>query len=361
MSRCAGGPFLYGLWRPEITGRGTSVVWRGHPTSNLPSSIDFLPLMVSFGPVTFAAKSEYFTGTGRRNARPVRAYLRATGRLPVDRKWPRRAGMLDSALGCCGRAVRDLPRGTRSPDGRHPAGCHYPAGANARSGIPVAGGQHQPECCRRAPFPRSADPDWISKPLTFDSLPATGAPPGPGTARPRRGRRSGSAKESCTCTPRCAKGTRRPRSACPLTKTEVWVPSASASGIDQSVAAGAPGSWSRSTAGKVPRGRRPGSGVDRRPAARWGHRPPRPPGRRSPAWSGRRSPSRRPPWPSGRMEATGWRAASADGLRAGPLVRGSSLSGLTAGSQGLADTLAAAGRASDRRQLRPGQPRRPAA
>ncbi len=65
VSRVLAGPILHVLWRPTITG-SDNVPARGGAilASNHLSIIDsfFLPLMLD-RPVTFAAKSEYFTGT----------------------------------------------------------------------------------------------------------------------------------------------------------------------------------------------------------------------------------------------------------------------------------------------------------
>jgi 1-acyl-sn-glycerol-3-phosphate acyltransferase len=122
VSRVLAGPFLHGLWRPELTG-GEHIPSSGGAilASNHLSIVDsiFLPLMVS-RPVTFAAKSEYFTGTGLLD-RLTSAYVRATGQLSVDRAGARAAqDMLDSALGLLrdGALFGIYPEGTRSPDGR---------------------------------------------------------------------------------------------------------------------------------------------------------------------------------------------------------------------------------------------------
>ncbi len=121
-SRVLAGPFLRVLWRPEVTGlehippSGGAILASNH--LSIVDSI-FLPFMIS-RPVTFAAKSEYFTGT-RLLGRATSAYLRATGQLPVDRAGARAAqDMLDSALGLLrdGALFGIYPEGTRSPDGR---------------------------------------------------------------------------------------------------------------------------------------------------------------------------------------------------------------------------------------------------
>jgi 1-acyl-sn-glycerol-3-phosphate acyltransferase len=122
MSRVVAGPILHAAWRPELTGSGHIPPSGGAIlASNHLSIVDsiFLPLMVS-RPVTFAAKSEYFTGTGLLD-RLTGAYLRATGQMSVDRASARAAqDMLDSALALLrgGALFGIYPEGTRSPDGR---------------------------------------------------------------------------------------------------------------------------------------------------------------------------------------------------------------------------------------------------
>ncbi|MBO0835865.1 MAG: 1-acyl-sn-glycerol-3-phosphate acyltransferase [Actinobacteria bacterium] len=89
--------------------------------SNHLSVIDsiYLPFHLA-RPVTFAAKSEYFTGTRLRD-RVVSAYLRSTNQLSTDRAGGRAAQeMLDAALSHLksGELFGIYPEGTRSPDGR---------------------------------------------------------------------------------------------------------------------------------------------------------------------------------------------------------------------------------------------------
>jgi 1-acyl-sn-glycerol-3-phosphate acyltransferase len=121
-SRLVAGPVLRAFARPLVTGAenipasGPAIL-----ASNHLSIIDsiYLPLMVS-RPVTFAAKSEYFTGT-RPMDRLIAAYLRATKQLSTDRAGARAAqDMLDAALGLlrAGQLFGIYPEGTRSPDGR---------------------------------------------------------------------------------------------------------------------------------------------------------------------------------------------------------------------------------------------------
>ena len=141
ISRVLAGPFLHTLWRPEIVGSehipasGGAILASNH--LSIVDSI-FLPLMVD-RPVTFAAKSEYFTGT-RPIDRLTGAYLRATKQLSVDRA-EARAGldMLEAAL----RLLREgalfgiYPEGTRSPDGRLYRGRPGIGWLALNSGLPV--------------------------------------------------------------------------------------------------------------------------------------------------------------------------------------------------------------------------------
>ena len=122
VSRMVAGPLLRMLARPTVIGAenippaGPAII-----ASNHLSVIDsiYLPLMVE-RPVSFAAKSEYFTGTRLRD-RAVGAYLRATNQLSTDRTGGRAAqAMLEAALAhlSAGQLFGIYPEGTRSPDGR---------------------------------------------------------------------------------------------------------------------------------------------------------------------------------------------------------------------------------------------------
>ena len=108
--------------------------------SNHLSIVDsiFLPFMVD-RPVTFAAKSEYFTGT-RPIDRITSAYMRATNQISVDRAQAR-AGqdMLEAALGLLreGALFGIYPEGTRSPDGRLYRGRTGIGWLALNSGLPV--------------------------------------------------------------------------------------------------------------------------------------------------------------------------------------------------------------------------------
>jgi 1-acyl-sn-glycerol-3-phosphate acyltransferase len=141
ISRVLAGPFLHTLWRPEIIGSEHIPVSGGAIlASNHLSIVDsiFLPLMVD-RPVTFAAKSEYFTGT-RPIDRLTGAYMRATNQISVDRAQAR-AGldMLDAALALLrdGALFGIYPEGTRSPDGRLYRGRPGVGWLALNSGLPV--------------------------------------------------------------------------------------------------------------------------------------------------------------------------------------------------------------------------------
>ncbi len=122
LSRFIIGPALHLLARTEIVGTENVPVSGGAIlASNHLSVLDsfYLPLMLD-RPVTFAAKSEYFTSK-RPTDRIVGAYLRATKQLSVDRAGARAAQeMLDAALALLrdGAVFGIYPEGTRSPDGR---------------------------------------------------------------------------------------------------------------------------------------------------------------------------------------------------------------------------------------------------
>jgi 1-acyl-sn-glycerol-3-phosphate acyltransferase len=122
LSRVTLGPALRLLARTNVVGMenvpdtGAAIL-----ASNHLSLLDsfYLPFVIA-RPVTFAAKSEYFTGT-RPQDRVIGAYLRATKQLSVDRAGARAAQeMLEAALGLLkgGALFGIYPEGTRSPDGR---------------------------------------------------------------------------------------------------------------------------------------------------------------------------------------------------------------------------------------------------
>src|ERR1700719_1005452 len=141
VSRVLAGPILHLLWRPEVIGgeripaTGGAIVASNH--LSLVDSI-FLPLVLA-RPLTFAAKSEYFTGT-RPSQRFAGAYLRATKQLSVDRADTRAAQeTLQAALSLlqAGGLFGIYPEGTRSPDGRLYRGRTGVGWLALASGLPV--------------------------------------------------------------------------------------------------------------------------------------------------------------------------------------------------------------------------------
>jgi 1-acyl-sn-glycerol-3-phosphate acyltransferase len=122
VTRALAGPILHLLWHPEITGIGHIPAEGGAiVASNHLSIFDsvFLPLMLD-RPLTFAAKAEYFTGTGPAQ-RFTAAFMRATNQLSVDRVGGRSAQeTLQAALHLlqAGELFGLYPEGTRSPDGK---------------------------------------------------------------------------------------------------------------------------------------------------------------------------------------------------------------------------------------------------
>ena len=189
ISRVLAGPFLHVLWRPEIVGSehipasGGAILASNH--LSIVDSI-FLPLMVD-RPVTFAAKSEYFTGTGPID-RLTGAYMRATNQISVDRA-EARAGldMLDAALGLLrqGELFGIYPEGTRSPDGRLYRGRPGVGWLALNSGLPVipvamSGTDHVLPPGRKVPRVGKIK-ILVGKPLTFEAALAL-----PSASRQRR-------------------------------------------------------------------------------------------------------------------------------------------------------------------------------
>jgi 1-acyl-sn-glycerol-3-phosphate acyltransferase len=189
ISRVLAGPFLHTLWRPEIIGSehipasGGAILASNH--LSIVDSI-FLPLMVD-RPVTFAAKSEYFTGT-RPIDRLTGAYMRATNQISVDRDQAR-AGldMLDAALALLrqGELFGIYPEGTRSPDGRLYRGRPGVGWLALNSGLPVipvamSGTDHVLPPGRKVPRVGKIE-IRVGKPLTFEAALAL-----PSASRQRR-------------------------------------------------------------------------------------------------------------------------------------------------------------------------------
>jgi 1-acyl-sn-glycerol-3-phosphate acyltransferase len=141
LSRIVAGPFLYGIWRPKVTGAehipasGGAILAANH--QSVFDSV-FLPLMVD-RPVTFSAKAEYFTASGP-GARLLAAYLKRTNQLRMDRRGPRAAqDTLEAALDLLreGGLFAIYPEGTRSPDGRLYRGRPGVGWLALKSGLPV--------------------------------------------------------------------------------------------------------------------------------------------------------------------------------------------------------------------------------
>ena len=116
------GPIVKGIFRPWIVGRrnvpasGAAIL-----ASNHLSFVDsiFLPLMID-RPVTFLAKSDYFTGKGLKGW-ATRFFFKATGQLPIDRSGGKASeASLNTGLQVLGRGdlLGIYPEGTRSPDGK---------------------------------------------------------------------------------------------------------------------------------------------------------------------------------------------------------------------------------------------------
>jgi len=189
LSRLIIGPGLHLLARTEVIGAENVPATGGAiMASNHLSVLDsfYLPLVLG-RPLTFAAKSEYFTGT-KPMERIAGAYLRATGQLSVDRAGARAAQeMLEAALGLLkqGALFGIYPEGTRSPDGRLYRGRTGIGWLALHSGVPVVpvamvGTDRLLPPGHRIPRPGRIQVR-IGKPLHFDEF--AGQPAG---ARQRR-------------------------------------------------------------------------------------------------------------------------------------------------------------------------------
>ena len=189
LSKLIAGPFLRLMVPTTVTGAenipatGPAII-----ASNHLSVVDtiFLPLMVE-RPVSFAAKSEVFTGTRLRD-RLLATYLRSTNQLATDRGGARAAqAMLDAAAERLrsGQLFGIYPEGTRSPDGRlyrGRTGVGYLALHSGAPVVPVAmiGTDRILPPGRSLPRPGPIE-IRIGEPLTFDEY--RGQPAG---ARQRR-------------------------------------------------------------------------------------------------------------------------------------------------------------------------------
>jgi 1-acyl-sn-glycerol-3-phosphate acyltransferase len=134
-------PLSKAIWRPTIT--GTENV---PPTGGVLLASNHLSFIDSFAipiaaprPVSFLAKSEYFTGTGVSGA-IRRGFFEGSNAIPVDRHSSRAAQeSLEPAHAVLreGRAFGIYPEGTRSRDGRLYKGRTGVAWLALTAGVPV--------------------------------------------------------------------------------------------------------------------------------------------------------------------------------------------------------------------------------
>ncbi len=115
------GPIVKAIFRPWIIGAenippvGGAILASNH--LSVADSI-FLPLMIE-RPMTFLAKSEYFTGRGLKGW-ATKWFMKGTGQIPIDRSGGSASeAALNTALQVLGREelLGIYPEGTRSPDG----------------------------------------------------------------------------------------------------------------------------------------------------------------------------------------------------------------------------------------------------
>lgn len=115
------GPIVKAIWRPWVVGRrnipqtGGAILASNH--LSFADSI-FLPLMID-RPVSFLAKSDYFTGKGIKGFL-TKLFFKGTGQLPIDRSGGKASeASLNTGLRVLGRGdlLGIYPEGTRSPDG----------------------------------------------------------------------------------------------------------------------------------------------------------------------------------------------------------------------------------------------------
>ena len=116
------GPIIKAIFRPWITGKrnvpahGAAILASNHLSF---SDSIFLPLMID-RPMSFLAKSDYFTGKGIKGW-ATRVFFKATGQIPIDRSGGKASeASLNTGLRVLGRGdlLGIYPEGTRSPDGR---------------------------------------------------------------------------------------------------------------------------------------------------------------------------------------------------------------------------------------------------
>ncbi|MCM3696384.1 lysophospholipid acyltransferase family protein [Microbacterium oleivorans] len=116
------GPIVKAIFRPWIVGRsniptsGAAIIASNH--LSVSDSI-FLPLMID-RPMSFLAKSDYFTGRGLKGW-ATRVFMQGTGQIPIDRTGGKASeASLNTGLQVLGRGdlLGIYPEGTRSPDGK---------------------------------------------------------------------------------------------------------------------------------------------------------------------------------------------------------------------------------------------------
>ena len=116
------GPIVKAIFRPWIVGRsnipatGAAIIASNH--LSVSDSI-FLPLMI-YRPMSFLAKSDYFTGKGLKGW-ATRVFMQGTGQIPIDRTGGKASeASLNTGLQVLGRGdlLGIYPEGTRSPDGK---------------------------------------------------------------------------------------------------------------------------------------------------------------------------------------------------------------------------------------------------
>ena len=122
MKYVAIGPLVKAIFRPWIVGRdnvptsGAAILASNH--LSFADSI-FLPLLID-RPMSFLAKSDYFTGRGPKGW-ATRVFMKGTGQIPIDRSGGKASeASLNTGLQILGRGdlLGIYPEGTRSPDGR---------------------------------------------------------------------------------------------------------------------------------------------------------------------------------------------------------------------------------------------------
>jgi 1-acyl-sn-glycerol-3-phosphate acyltransferase len=116
------GPIVKAVFRPWIVGRGnvprTGAAILASNHLSVSDSV-FLPLLID-RPMSFLAKSDYFTGRGLKGW-ATKNFMKATGQIPIDRSGGKASeASLNTGLQVLGRGdiLGIYPEGTRSPDGK---------------------------------------------------------------------------------------------------------------------------------------------------------------------------------------------------------------------------------------------------